>query len=191
LSVVAVAAQAAVVELVVFSTALHLLLPQVMTIQSLSVAAVVEVLPARLVAMDRTQALTALSRMAVVAAARVKQVGAQVRLVVVLVKTQLQHLVHLHRDLPEQQDQVQMLQLAPVVVAAQVQLEYVDSFIRNTRVLSAPRVATVATDFSIQFLDPLCITAVAVAVEPTTTLIRLLILGVAVMAAVVTEQMRI
>jgi hypothetical protein len=191
LSVVAAAAQAAAVELVVFSTALHLLLPQVMTIQSLSVVAVVEVLPARLVAMDRTQALTALSRMAVVAAARVKQVGAQVHLVVVLVKTQLQHLVHLHRDLPEQQDQVQMLQLAPVVAAAQVQLEYVDSFIRNTRVLSAPQVATVATDFSIQFLDPLRITAVAVAVEPTTTLIRLLILGVAAMAAVVTEQMRI
>ena len=152
---------------------------------------VAEVLPARLVAMGLTQALTALLRMAVVVAVRVKQVGAQVRRVEVLVKTQLQHLVHLPRDLLELQDQVQMLQLAPVVVAAQVQLEYVDSFIRNTRVLNAPRVATVATDFNIQFLDPLCITAVAVAVEPITTAVRRLISDMAAPVAVVTEQMRI
>ena len=152
---------------------------------------VAEVLPARLVAMGLTQALTALLRMAVVVAVRVKQVGAQVRRVEVLVKTQLQHLVHLPRDLLELQDQVQMLQLAPVVAAAQVQLVYVDSFIRNTRVLNAPRVATVATDFNIQFLDPLCITAVAVAVEPITTAVRRLISDMAAPVAVVTEQMRI
>ena len=153
--------------------------------------AVVEAMQASLVATDQTQVLTALSRMAVVAVARVKQVGALALQVVALVKTQLLRLVHLHRDLPEQQDQVQMLQLAPVAAAAQVQLEYVDSFIRNTRVLNAPRVATVATDFNIQFLDPLCITAVAVAADPTTTPARLLILGVAAMAVAVTEQMRI
>ena len=129
--------------------------------------------------------------MAAVVAARVKQEGAQVLRAVVLVKTQLLRLVHLHRDLPEQQDQVQMLQLAPVAVAAQVQLEYVDSFIRNTQVLNAPRVATVAMDFNIQFLDPLCITAVAVAVEPTTTAVRRLISDMAAPVAVVTEQMRI
>jgi hypothetical protein len=190
-SAVVVVAQAAVVVQVVSSTALRRLSLQVVTIQSLSVMAVAEVLPARLVAMGLTQALTALLRMAVVVAVRVKQVGAQVRRVEVLVKTQLQHLVHLPRDLLELQDQVQMLQLAPVVAAAQVQLVYVDSFIRNTRVLNAPRVATVATDFNIQFLDPLCITAVAVAADPTTTPARLLILGVAAMAVAVTEQMRI
>ena len=153
--------------------------------------AVVEATQASLVATDQTQVLTALSRMAVVAVARVKQVGALALQVVALVKTQLLRLVHLHRDLPEQQDQVQMLQLAPVVAAAQVQLVYVDSFIRNTRVLNAPRVATVATDFNIQFLDPLCITAVAVAVEPITTAVRRLISDMAAPVAVVTEQMRI
>jgi hypothetical protein len=190
-SAVVVVAQAAVAAQVVSSTALRRLSLQVMTIRFLSVMAVVEVLPARLVAMGLTQASTALLRMAVAAAARVKQVGAQVLRVVVLVKTQLPRLVHLHRDLPEQQDQVQMLQLAPVAVAAQVQLDYVDSFIRNSRVLNAPRVAMVATDFSIQFLDLLCITAVAVAAEPITTPARRLNSDMAAPAAVVTEQMRI
>ena len=186
-----VVAQAVVVVQVVSSTALHLLSHRVVTIQSLSVMVAAEVLPARLVAMGLTQALTALSRMAVVVAVHVKQVGAQVRRVVVLVKTQLQHPVHLHRDLLELQDQVQMPQLAPVVAAAQVQLEYVDSFIRNSRVINAPRVATVATDFSIQFLDPLCITAPAVAAVQITTPARRLNSDGAAMAVAVTEQMRI
>ena len=153
--------------------------------------AAVEVTQACLVAMDPTQALTALLRMAEVAVVRVKQVGAPALQVVVLVKTRLQRLVHLHKDLPEQLAQAQQVQLVQAVGAEQVQLEYVDSFIRNSRVLNAPRVATVATDFNIQFLDPLCITAVAVAVEPTTTAVRRLISDMAAPVAVVMEQMRI
>ena len=153
--------------------------------------AAVEVTQACLVAMDPTQALTALLRMAEVAVVRVKQVGAPALQVVVLVKTRLQRLVHLHKDLPEQLAQAQQVQLVQAVGAEQVQLEYVDSFIRNSRVLNAPRVATVATDFNIQFLDPLCITAVAVAAVQITTPARRLNSGGAAMAAVVTEPMRI
>ena len=145
--------------------------------------AVVEAMQASLVATDQTQVLTALSRMAVVAVARVNQVGALALQVVALVKTQLLRLVHLHRDLPEQQDQVQMLQLAPVVVAAQVQLEFVDSFIRNTRVLNAPRVATVVTDFLIQSLELRRITAVAAVAVQITTPAQLSNLGVADLVA--------
>jgi hypothetical protein len=150
-----------------------------------------EVLPACLVAMDQTQASKASLLTAVAAVERGKQVGALVLQVVVLVKTRRQHLVRLRRDLPEQLGQAQMLQLAPVAVAARVQLEYVDSFIRNIRVINAPPVVTVAMDFNIQFLDLRCITAVAAVAAQTTTPIRQLILDMAVTVAAVTEQMQI
>ena len=145
--------------------------------------AAVEVTQACLVAMDPTQALTALLRMAVVAVVRVKQVGAPALQVVVLVKTRLQRLVHLHKDLPEQLAQAQQVQLVQVVGAEQVQLEYVDFFIRNSRVLNAPRAETAAMDFHIQFPELRRITEAAVAAVLTTTPAQPLNLGVAEMVA--------
>ena len=150
-----------------------------------------EVPQAWLVAMDPTRALTALLQMAVAVAARNKLVAVLVLRVVALVKIQVLRLVHLHKDLPEQQDQVQLLQLAPVAVAVQVQLEYVDSFIQNFQVLNELQVATAAMDFHIQFPELLPITAAVAAAVQITTPAQLSNLGVAETVAVVTVPMRI
>jgi len=151
----------------------------------------VEVLQVRLVEMDPARALTALLRMVVAVAVRVKQVGALALQVVVLVKIQRQHLVHLHKDLPELLGQVQPLQLAQVAAAEQVRLEFADFSIRNIQALNALQAVTAAMDFHIQFLDQLPITAVVVAAELITTPARRLILDMAATAAAETEQMRI
>jgi hypothetical protein len=151
----------------------------------------VEVLQVRLVEMDPARALKALLRMVVAVAVRVKQVGALALQVVVLVKIQRQHLVHLHKDLPELLGQVQPLQLAQVAAAEQVRLEFADSSIRNIQALNALQAVTAAMDFHIQFLDQLPITAVVVAAELITTPARRLILDMAVTVAAETEQMRI
>jgi hypothetical protein len=152
---------------------------------------VVEAPQVRLVVMDLAQASTALSRMAAVAVGHNKLVAVLVLRVVALVKIQVLRLVHLHKDLPEQQDQVQLLQLAPVAVAVQVQLEYVDSFIQNFQVLNELQVATAAMDFHIQFPELLRITAVVVAAVQITTPAQLSNLGVAETVAVVMVPMQI
>jgi hypothetical protein len=152
---------------------------------------VVEAPQVRLVVMDLAQASTALSRMAAVAVGHNKLVAVLVLRVVALVKIQVLRLVHLHKDLPEQQDQVQLLQLAPVAVAVQVQLEYVDSFIQNFQVLNELQVATAAMDFHIQFPELLPITAAVAAAVQITTPAQLSNLGVAETVAVVTVPMRI
>ena len=76
-----------------------------------------EVLQARPEVTDPTRVSTALLHPAVAAAGHVKQAGALVLQVVVLVKIQRQHLVHLHKDLPELLGQVQPPQLAQVAAA--------------------------------------------------------------------------
>jgi hypothetical protein len=144
-----------------------------------------------LVAMDPTRALTALLQMAAAVVARNKLAAVLALRVVALVKIQVQRLVHLHKDLPEQQDQVQLLQLAPVAVAVQVQLEYVDSFIQNFQVLNELQVATAAMDFHIQFPELLRITAAVAAAVQITTPAQLSNLGVAETVAVVMVPMRI
>ena len=145
--------------------------------------AAVEVLQVCLAAMDPTRAFIALLQMAVVVAAHNKLVAVLVLRVVALVKIQVLRLVHLHKDLPEQLDQVQQLQLAQAAAAGQVRLEFVGSFIRNFQVLKELQVATAAMDFHIQFPELRRITEAAVAAVLTTTPAQPLNLGVAEMVA--------
>ena len=145
-----------------------------------------EVLQARPEVTDPTRVSTALLHPAVAAAGHVKQAGALVLQVVVLVKIQRQHLVHLHKDLPELLGQVQPPQLAQVAAAEQVRLEFVGSSIRNIQALNALQAVTAAMDFHIQFLDQLPITAAVVVAGQTTTPAQLSNSGVAAMAAAAT-----
>jgi predicted GTPase len=182
----AVAVQVAAVAQAAFCITLRIQLPQAIHMQWWSAMAAVEVMQVCLVVMDPTQALTALLRMAAAAVERGKQVDALVHQAVVLVKIQSLLQVHRPKDSPEQQDQVQLLQLAPVAVAERVRLEFVGSSIRNIQALNALQVATAAMDFNIQFPDLQPITAVVVAAVQITTPVQLSILGVAALVAVAT-----
>jgi hypothetical protein len=185
---VAVAVQAVAVAQAAFCITLRIQLPQAIHMQWWSAMAAVEVLQVCLVVMDPTQALTALLRMAAVAVERGKQVDALALLVAVQAKTRHQHLVHHLKDLLGRLDQVPQVQLVPVAVAVQVQLEYVDSFIQNFQVLNELQVATAAMEFNIQFPDLLPITAVAAVAVQIITPVQLSNLGVAALVAVATAR---